>query len=773
MRRIVKVAGPGIFDQWAPSSEVEDFSRVNVVYGGNGSGKSTLARAFSQMASDDPSHLVVSVEVIEPDGTTRRVTDRSDVFWSQVRVFDKNFVKKNLLFDVGGRSEALPLLVLGEPNVDRDRRLALIDERLAEIDRELPKVRGEQKRGQDTARKLETDTARTISQELQAAGGRFMARSYNATKVREGLSDPTKTTTVASDDEIAADLQIVQSHKLDELTLLPSTQFNLAQMEADVAAALTESITSDALAELAGNADAEQWVRHGITLHEHRERCLLCNNVLDADRRAELDRHFDESFTRLHNRLDALDRALGTEDDRISQVLGTAPDPGLLYSDLQDAYRTQLEQSNRRVTEYRERIAALREQVARKRASPFILIEPGDGLAGHGTVDLNALNTVVEEHNTRSADYQRAVSAAADRIERVRLSAIAGDHSAAQQLAQDSNTRIEELTTEQRQLRQERERINVQDLDPAPLAEELTRDLATLLGREELSFGKEGDRYSIQRNGEPATALSEGEQTAISLLYFLCSLRDEKTRGISATVIIDDPVSSLDHEILVGVSGHLWSALVGNGSTHQVLLLTHSFELFRLWSNQLDRLPGAVKKDCTYSIYELRTHFHPRADGGSVRRPVLVSWSDEKLRKKLRSQYHYLFWRIGSLVIDHGVEGDLVSELEAAAIIPNAARRMLEAFLAFKYPSKIGDFDGSMRRTFEEGLVADPLRQRVTRFLHQQSHNEDADISRPVGIGEAVNVLRSAFEFIAAVDHDHFTEMCSALDLDAADLSPV
>lgn len=112
-----------------------------------------------------------------------------------------------------------------------------------------------------------------------------------------------------------------------------------------------------------------------------------------------------------------------------------------------------------------------------------------------------------------------------------------------------------------------------------------------------------------------------------------------------------------------------------------------------------------------------------------------------------------------------------MSELEAAAIIPNAARRMLEAFLAFKYPRKIGDFEGSLRRAFEEGHVADPLRQRVTRFLHQQSHNEDADISQPVGIGEAVNVLRSAFEFIAAVDHDHFTEMCSALDLDASALS--
>jgi hypothetical protein len=121
------------------------------------------------------------------------------------------------------------------------------------------------------------------------------------------------------------------------------------------------------------------------------------------------------------------------------------------------------------------------------------------------------------------------------------LTAIAGEHSAAQGLVQDSTTQIEQLTLERGELGQERERINVQDLDGSALAEERTRDLATLFGREELSFGKEGKRYSIQRNGLPATDLSEGERTAISLLYFLCSLRDERTRGISATVLIDDP----------------------------------------------------------------------------------------------------------------------------------------------------------------------------------------------------------------------------------------
>ena len=73
-----------------------------------------------------------------------------------------------------------------------------------------------------------------------------------------------------------------------------------------------------------------------------------------------------------------------------------------------------------------------------------------------------------------------------------------------------------------------------------------------------------------------------------------------------------------------------------------------------------------------------------------------------------------------------------------------------------------------MRRAFHDRDVTDQLRQRITRFVHRQSHNEEADISRAVNIGEATTVLRAAFEFINAVDPGHFEEMCGALDLTSA-----
>lgn len=770
MRKITKVQGSqytGILDGWSMPNSVEDLARINVIYGGNGSGKSTLARVLSETTTQEPSDTVLHVDVHDAGTSKRQVSDRSDPFWSRLRVFDKQFVNKNLLFDINGRSDARPLLVLGEPNVQRDQRIAEIDARLEELSSALPDTRKAAESASKAAKKLATDTARTISQELQAAGGRYSARGYDARRVSEALPEIDEATHQRSDEEMTVDLHVVQGQRLDPIDLFTQAVFDLQSLQDDVSTVLRQTITNAALEGLSGNPASESWVQQGLRLHEHRDQCLFCASTITEERRQALENHFDESFKRLQEQIQDLDQRLEREERTLGNTLTSVREPGHLYADLLDQYQACVQQLCDAVEGYRERIAALRSQIAQKHASPFGVLDVGQ-LPGAGFISLDPLNDVLNQHNARSASYQDAVNDAARRVEQARLASIVAAHRGHLAEAREQSELAEELQMEQAAISAERESINVSDLDPSPLAEELTRDLANLLGRDELVFAKQDDRYSIHRNGKPATALSEGEQTAISLLYFLCSLRDEKTRNINATAVIDDPVSSLDQEILVGASSHLWSALVGNGSRHQVILLTHSFDLFRMWSNQLDRIQGIMKKQGGYSIYELRARYQSRPDGTAYRRPTMVSWTDKELRKKLRSQYHYLFWRVADALRTDAIEGDLATELEASTIIPNAARQMLEAFLAFKYPSKIGDFEGSMRRAFEVKAVADSLRQRVTRFVHRQSHNEEADVSRPVRVGEAITVLRAAFEFINAVDPDHFEEMCSALDLDAA-----
>ncbi len=190
MRRIRKISGArgaGLLDGWSMPAETNDFARINVVYGGNGSGKSTLARVFAEMCEPDSTDVNVQLEESGPDGTTRRVIDRADSFWSRVRVFNADYVSRNLLFDVEGRSDALPLLVLGEPNVDRDKRLSEIDPRLEAIPGELSEAQTASSDATKAANKLATDTARTIGQELQAAGGRYEARKYDARRLKEAF----------------------------------------------------------------------------------------------------------------------------------------------------------------------------------------------------------------------------------------------------------------------------------------------------------------------------------------------------------------------------------------------------------------------------------------------------------------------------------------------------------------------------------------------------------------------------------------------------------
>ena len=237
MRKIHKISGArgaGILDGWSMSVATDDLARVNVIYGGNGSGKSTLARVFAQMSGQDLTDVGVQLDVSGPNGTTRRVTDRSDSFWSRVRVFNKEFVSRNLMFDVEGRSDALPLLVLGEPNVERDRRLAEINPRLEAIPGELSEAQKASLEATSAANKLATNTARTIGQELQPAGGRYESRRYDARRLKEAVTSIDPEADSRSDSEMAADLRVVQGQRMEPVGLFQHVKFDLKGLEEQV-----------------------------------------------------------------------------------------------------------------------------------------------------------------------------------------------------------------------------------------------------------------------------------------------------------------------------------------------------------------------------------------------------------------------------------------------------------------------------------------------------------------------------------------------------------
>jgi wobble nucleotide-excising tRNase len=331
-----------------------------------------------------------------------------------------------------------------------------------------------------------------------------------------------------------------------------------------------------------------------------------------------------------------------------------------------------------------------------------------------------------------------------------------------------------------RELREEEAGLRQVEGDPKPSAENLTRNVAQLLGRNELTFRViDGGRYAVLRRERPAVGLSTGERTAISLVHFLEEVARADRAGGHPIVVIDDPISSLDSNVFLGVSTLIWSEMVTKEHAAQLFLFTHNFELFRQWDVQLDGIRrGALQARFPSAMYELRSAHRGSVDG-PVRRARFTTWPpSERHRKRVRSAYHHGFIAVSDAYLALKQDDSLEKRLDAQLLFPNVIRRLLETFLAFKRPESASDFTGSMRDSAamlrEAGYVgdADALRTRLTRYAHAFSHDESPETGRTVEPDEIAGAMLATFEFMQALDPPHFAGLCEVIDQDPAELLP-
>ena len=222
----------------------------------------------------------------------------------------------------------------------------------------------------------------------------------------------------------------------------------------------------------------------------------------------------------------------------------------------------------------------------------------------------------------------------------------------------------------------------------------------------------------------------------------------------------------MDNEILFGASAHIWSELVVNDYVSQLFLMTHSFELFRQWLIQLES--RQQHEDCDFAAYQMNPTYAQRGPDEFRRTPRLSRWETDNNRTKvLRSEYHFLFSKVAHAVADRQENETRADQMMELALIPNAARRMLEGFLSFRCTGKMGSFHVALEEVMNGVNNLDSsVRTRVEKYLHTYSHFDGGNISQPLRLDEATTVLRSLFQLMDRVDHDHISSMCKALDIE-------
>ena len=771
IRRIKKVGDYRAFKNWTDGGRPKEFQRVNLIYGTNGSGKSTLSSLIRDASIGATFSPAPQLELeVETAGTKSSVTETDATFWPRIRVFNADYVRDNLHFDDLSGPSSDSLLTLGKLNVDAEKELKDTQKRADEL---MPKIQPAKaaaskadKALQDRLSKIASDVVDDLRESSVA---KYRAtNSYTKANVRTLLEGDQRVLEAASTD-VSADRTTAVSKAKGVVSLLARGVMADSATVKEVRELLKREITVKILEELRGHEDRAEWVQMGIPLHDGLESCLFCGQSLTEHRRSELATHFSGALTKLQEDADQLIKTLNSSVDDSKAYQDEIPRDADLYSDLAGELgkaRTVYKDAH---NNYSKNVKKIVSALTSKRNNPF------DEPNLDSTIDLvppttTDVDIVVAKHKARSESHKDEAERAARRVELARVSDFRTEYASLKQDAADKKAAAETAESELRILNERIVALQNVSADPVPKAEELTKNVERLLGRGELKFTttSDGKHYVIERGGTPAKHLSEGERTAVALLHFLASIQDDVVAGDEPVVVIDDPVSSMDDSILFGASSYLWTELVRKTFASQVFLLTHNFELFRQWLIQLERAGNAVADG--FTVHELRMRYGTDSSGETRRSVQFDPWTnDKKLSQRLQSLDHVLFARVAGEVIEATPEVSLAERMDLLALAPNAARKMMESFLSFRFPDKIGDFHGGMGSAL--AIVKDAaVRNQVERYLHAYSHNEEGNISAVVDPSEATVVLRSLFEMMKAVDASHFSAMCKALSIDEAQL---
>ena len=733
--RIVKLRDCGIFRGFSWPSDLPDFGRYNLIYGWNASGKTTLSeilRCIELRRPPETGEVSISIDGRECSGS-----DFQNAL-VPIRVFNRRFVDENV-FRVDGR-DMTPIFVIGAESIEKQQTLEGIKTQLTTSKTAQAEHEAASKKADAELERFCSDRARMVKDALRLPG----ASRYNnydkadfrkrADRMIEAGDAANRRLTDAARGTL---LSQYRAKPLLPIELATYTTPDLHALVADVSSCLETTVVARVIQVLSQDPELADWTHKGLELHRARasSECLFCGQPVPAERLIELEAHFSTEYDRLVADIDVL---IGRLEETVrSADLVAVPNRAQLYDGLRvdyDLARTAfvgfIESVKACCTEL---VAALRE----KKAHVFKREECGVAALNTDS-GLDRLNAVFGRHNRMSADFASVVKSAGEQLEADEVSRTLADYRRLVASKVTAETALQRSRDEISSILDLIRSIEAEITEYRRPAEELNYDLRAYLGHSELQFQALETGYSIKRDGEIARNLSEGECTAIALLYFLKSLSDRRFELTNGIVVIDDPVSSLDANALYLAFAYICDRTV---DAAQLFVLTHDFGLFR----QIKDWFGYLKGKGAARFYMLGCTIQ------RTQRCAVLTELDPLLRD-YESEYHYLFACVYRAA--HASPSACLAESYA---LPNMARRLLESFFAFHQPH----IKGSLYERFQRVDYDASQKRRILRFLHTYSHENAASEPQhdPSVLSETGAVLSELMQLIHHLDAEHFTGM--------------
>ena len=756
IKNIQRLKQFGIFQDHT-NAGIKDFGKFNLFYGWNGSGKTTLSSLFrcigNHTLSDKFPSADFAVNIDTGSTITQANISEADL---NIHTFNHDFIDENISWN---NIVSSILLVDKERITEREKLEQLREQQRADIEA-CDKASEEIDKLESNISQFGTTTAKRIKTSLQSidtTDNYYL--NYNKTKFEQYISqslDAEKPDTLLLDDQKI--IELTNTAKPDQK---PSIVFDqqiindeiFIKAKARLGGLLKTNVASQTIQRLVDHSDIKSWVETGLDLHKWHQinQCEFCGNSINEDRIKHLEAHFNDDYKAFQSRLVKADQWLSDRHIQYPQL----PSKGEFYEEFKQEYDEGCTALEKAITTLNEGITAWQKALKEKITNPLeteLTVDPISELSIKAFNDaMTVIGAAVSKHNHKSSNFEDETKKAKKKLEiHYATTEVKAFH------YHDKKKEVADRTTEKDRLKiainkQQSEIRTLENLlsNEGLGADQFNESLHKFLGRSELTlrFHPTKKGYEILRNdSEPVQGnLSEGEKTAIAFVYFITKLEENDNSIENTIVVVDDPVSSFD-------SNHLFHAYsfmkMKCEKAKQLFVLTHNFTFFKLVRDWISRKNTRDDQNVA-NFYVVETNNErPRTSTFTNAKPALMLYN---------SEYHYIFSKLYSL------KNQQTFETDGYFLAANLSRKLLEAFLSFKFPKNRGYF----ANLFNVAVAAsqhpeDERKEKIRKFINEYSHNDLIETNEDFVeslIGESTTVISDIFDWINELDERHFQEM--------------
>lgn len=773
---------------------VQDFKRLNILYGRNYSGKTTLSRIFRALETGRmPSNYAGATFTIRGDKGDVTQTSIADHDYD-IRVYNRDFVSENLSFlinqDVGG--EIKSFAIVGEKNKEIENEITAIQEKLGSSESKTGlrhdldtkrKERDRNKNNHKSAFDALESKLRSHANENIKQNRTYGPAVYNIESIKRDITSVKKAGfTPLTTEEQAIKVNLLKQEALPDIADTVTISLKYDSLSKTAEELLSRLIKpTQAIQELLIEATLQAWVKQGIALHkDKRDTCAFCRQSLPHNMWEVLDSHFSKESSDLESSIDSCMALLTSEIQAIPSFLTLSGDK--FYAEEMASFEASKGLLTECLVVYKQDLEMLKAALNARKSNLFQ--QAAMPLSKHDPEAIQRcahdINDLIGKSNGRTDSLEKDKGSAREALRLADvasfISAINYDAEVARiaDLKADADitsTAYDDAEAEIIKLEAHISLLLSQQKDERKGAEHVNSLLNHFFGHDGIKLEARDNaernvvKFEIVRDGKPAYNLSEGECSLIAFCYFIARLEEPESKGKDLIVYIDDPISSLDGNHIFFMFSLIESLIAkpfknadgSNGYRYrQLFISTHNLDFLKY----LKRLSAPKKKLPTgegkAKSVDDSEHFMVERNGPTSDILLMPSYLKDYV-----TEFNYLFHQIYKCRNQHAAH----DAHEPFYSFGNNLRKFLEAFLFFKLPYHDDKNDAleRIRKFFgnEDATAISLINRLNNEFSHLESTPDRG--FKPIEIPEISKVANFVLDKIFSSDPHQYNALLKSI----------